>query len=180
MKIIETNLHGCLVIEPTIFEDERGSFFESYQKEKLDKMLGFEVNFVQTNQSISKKGTLRGLHFQEGKHAQAKLVSVVKGSVFDIVVDIRKYSPTYGSHIKVELSDSNKKSIFIPKGMAHGFVALEETVFTYQCDNFYNKDSESGIIYNDKILDIKWDYPESEMIISLKDKQLPLFSEIDL
>ncbi len=180
MEIKETILKGCFIIEPTIYKDERGVFFESYQKKELDTAIGYNVDFVQTNQSISKKGTLRGLHFQKGEYAQAKLVSVVKGTVFDIVVDIRKYSPTYGSYIKVELSDSNKKSIFIPKGMAHGFVALEETVFTYQCDNFYNKDSESGIIYNDRILDIKWDYPESEMIISLKDKQLPLFSEIDL
>ncbi|WP_298485365.1 dTDP-4-dehydrorhamnose 3,5-epimerase [uncultured Maribacter sp.] len=180
MKIIETNLHGCVVIEPTIFEDERGSFFESYQKEKLDKILGFEVNFVQTNQSISKKGTLRGLHFQEGKHAQAKLVSVAKGRVLDVVVDIRKDSSSYGKHFKIELSENNKKSIFIPKGMAHGFLALEETIFIYQCDNYYNKRSERGIIYDDEVLNIDWDYPKSKMIISSKDKELTLFSELNL
>ncbi|WP_291867276.1 dTDP-4-dehydrorhamnose 3,5-epimerase [Maribacter sp.] len=180
MKVIKTNLKGCIVIEPAIFKDERGLFFEAYQKEKLDKAIGYEVNFIQTNQSISKEGTLRGLHFQEGKYAQAKLVSVVKGRVLDVVVDIRKDSPTYGEHFKIELSGDNKKILFIPKGMAHGFLALEETIFTYQCDNYYNKESERGILYSDPDLNIIWDFPTSKRILSSKDKELPLFSELDL
>lgn len=180
MKVTKTNLQGCVVIEPTIYEDDRGIFFEMYQKENLDKAIGYPVNFVQTNQSISKKGTLRGLHFQEGKYAQSKLVSVSKGRVLDVVVDLRKNSRSYGEHISIELSESNKKTLFIPKGMAHGFLALEETIFTYQCDNYYNKDFESGIVYNDKTLSISWDYPTTKMIISAKDKALSLFSELDL
>ncbi|WP_298475040.1 dTDP-4-dehydrorhamnose 3,5-epimerase [uncultured Maribacter sp.] len=180
MKVTKTNLEGCVVIEPTIYEDERGVFFEAYKKESLDEAIGYKVNFVQSNQSISKKGTLRGLHFQEGKHAQAKLVSVVKGKVLDVVVDLRKDSISYGKYFKIELSEANKKSLFIPKGMAHGFLALKETIFTYQCDNYYNKEAERGILYCDNKLNIDWNLPVSKMILSLKDKGLPLFSELDL
>ncbi|RKR14779.1 dTDP-4-dehydrorhamnose 3,5-epimerase [Maribacter vaceletii] len=180
MKVTETNLKGCFIIDPTIYEDDRGVFFETYQKERLDTIVGYEVNFVQANQSLSQEGTLRGLHFQRGNYAQAKLVSVVKGNILDVVVDIRKDSNTYGEHFKIQLSEINKKQLFIPKGMAHGFLALEETIFTYQCDNFYNRNSEQGIIYNDEKLGINWGYPESKMIISLKDRELPSFSEIKL
>lgn len=178
MKILKTKLKGCFVIEPVIFKDERGYFFETFQKERFEKAIGENINFVQTNQSYSVKGTLRGLHFQIGKFAQAKLITVPKGKILDVVVDIRKDSPTYGLHFMIELSESNHKSLFVPKGMAHGFLALEETVFTYQCDNFYNKESERGILYSDSDLAIDWQYDADNLIVSEKDKLLPNFNSI--
>lgn len=180
MKISETKLKGCFVIEPNIFKDERGFFFEAYQKERFDKAIGETVDFVQTNQSFSVKGTLRGLHFQTGKFAQAKLVSVPKGKIVDVVVDLRKNSPTLGQHFKIELSEYNHNMLFIPRGMAHGFLALEETIFTYQCDNYYNKESESGILYSDSDLAIDWGYHPNNLIISKKDELLPNFNSIIL
>jgi dTDP-4-dehydrorhamnose 3,5-epimerase len=178
VKILKTKLKGCFVIEPVIFKDERGYFFETFQKERFEKAIGENINFVQTNQSYSVKGTLRGLHFQIGKFAQAKLITVPKGKILDVVVDIRKDSPTYGLHFMIELSESNHKSLFVPKGMAHGFLALEETVFTYQCDNFYNKESERGILYSDSDLAIDWQYDADNLIVSEKDKLLPNFNSI--
>lgn len=178
MKILETNLKGCLIIEPSIFKDERGYFFETYQKEIFDKTIGNTVDFVQTNQSFSVKGTLRGLHFQIGKFAQAKLVSVPKGKILDVVVDLRKNSPTLGQHFRIELSEYNHKMLFIPRGMAHGFLALEETIFTYQCDNYYNRESERGVFYNDPDLSINWEYDTENIIVSEKDKLLPNFKSI--
>lgn len=174
MNITETHLKGCFVIDPQVFEDNRGDFFESYQKKKLDAALGYTVNFVQTNQSVSKKGVLRGLHFQKGAYAQAKLVRVVKGEALDVVVDIRKDSITFGQHVKVKLSESNKKSVFVPKGMAHGFLTLsKEVIFLYQCDNYYNKNAEGGIIYNDEDLAIDWGLSKDQLILSTKDTILP-------
>ena len=179
MNVIKTPLKDCLVFEPKIFSDNRGVFFESYQKRTLDKALGYEVNFVQNNQSISKQGVLRGLHFQVGDYAQSKLVRVIKGEVLDVVVDVRKTSKTFGQHFKIKLSESNLKSLFIPKGMAHGFITLsKEAIFTYQCDNYYHKEAESGIVYNDVDLNIDWEYPKEELTLSPKDSILPTLKEV--
>ncbi|TDS18641.1 dTDP-4-dehydrorhamnose 3,5-epimerase [Maribacter caenipelagi] len=179
MKITETKLKGCLILEPQVFEDHRGVFFEVFKKRELEDFLGYKIDFVQENTSISKKGVLRGLHFQIGEGAQAKLVSVQKGEVVDVIVDIRPDSKTFGEHIKVTLSDKNHKSIFIPKGMAHGFLSItNEVIFNYFCDNYYNPKMESGILYNDCDLDIDWDFPLSELIISEKDLILPSFKEL--
>ncbi|WP_396632690.1 dTDP-4-dehydrorhamnose 3,5-epimerase [Maribacter sp. R86514] len=179
MKITETKLKGCLILEPQIFEDNRGVFYEVFKKKELESVLGYEVDFVQENTSISKKGVLRGLHFQTGDSAQAKLVSVQNGEVVDVIVDVRSDSASYGQHIKINLSETNKKSIFIPKGMAHGFLALtDQVVFNYLCDDYYNPKEESGIIYNDPDLAIDWNYPLSELIVSEKDLLLPTFKNL--
>ena len=179
MKITETKLKGCLILEPQIYEDNRGVFYEVFKKKELESFLGYEVDFVQENSSISKKGVLRGLHFQTGDSAQAKLVSVQKGEVVDVIVDVRSDSASYGQHIKINLSETNKKSIFIPKGMAHGFLALtDQVVFNYLCDDYYNPKEESGIIYNDPDLAIDWNYPLSELIVSEKDLLLPTFKNL--
>lgn len=181
MNVVETHLKGCFIIEPQVFKDERGLFFETYQKEKFEKAIGRSIDFVQDNQSVSKRGVLRGLHFQEGDYAQAKWVHVVKGEVLDVVVDLRKNSKTFKQHFKIKLSAENMKSIFIPKGIAHGFLTLsEEAVFTYKCDNYYHQASESGIIYNDETLQIDWEYPIQDIILSEKDRELPKFKELYL
>ena len=156
MEIIKTPIKGLLVISPNIFGDERGYFFESWNKQTY-KDIGLDVEFVQDNESLSQKGVLRGLHFQEPPFAQAKLVRVVKGSVLDVVVDIRKDSETYGQHFSLNLSEGNKKMIWIPSGFAHGFLTLEDdTIFTYKCTGMYNKDSECALIWNDLDLNINW------------------------
>ncbi|MBT2160333.1 dTDP-4-dehydrorhamnose 3,5-epimerase [Zobellia barbeyronii] len=178
MRITETNLSGCFIMEPTLFKDERGVFFESYQQKKFEEAIGKKVNFVQDNISVSSKGVLRGLHLQTGVHAQAKLVQVVHGEVLDVIVDLRPDSPTFGEHYKLKLSSKNRTLIFIPKGMAHGFVTLsQEATFMYKCDAFYNSASESGVIYNDKDLKIDWQYPIKTPIVSEKDILLPTFKE---
>ena len=179
MKVIESPLTGCFLIEPSVFEDERGQFYEAYRRNRLDKHVGMKVDFVQDNVSYSKKGVLRGLHFQKGDSAQAKLVQVLKGEVLDVIVDIRKDSPTFGEYFKEKLSSKNKKSIFIPKGMAHGFLALtEEVIFLYKCDAYYDPKSEAGILYNDPSLAIDWEINEDELILSEKDLQLPLLKDL--
>ena len=179
MKIVQTPLKGCVVLTPTVFCDGRGRFFESYKKEAFNEALGQEVNFVQDNESFSSKGVLRGLHFQKGKCAQAKLVRVVHGSVLDVAVDLSPDSTTYGEHFSIELSADNKKQLFVPRGFAHGFVVLSDTaVFSYKCDNYYNKESESGIIYNDPTLNIDWKLPSEQLQLSEKDLQLPKFTAI--
>lgn len=179
MILTETGLNGCYIIEPKVFKDERGAFFESFQKEKLEKALGRPLDFVQDNQSISKRGVLRGLHFQNGSHAQAKLVQVVKGSILDVIVDLREGSATFGTHIKVNLSDTKKQLIFIPRGMAHGFVVTsEEAIFSYKCDNYYHQPAEGGIAYNDPTLAIDWEYPVEHIILSDKDARLPSFKSL--
>jgi dTDP-4-dehydrorhamnose 3,5-epimerase len=176
MTVKETPLRGCYIIEPTVFEDQRGYFFESFNQKKFKDTIGETVNFVQDNESLSSKGVLRGLHYQTGEYAQAKLVRVIKGNVLDVAVDIRKDSKTYGQQFSIELSEANKKQLFIPKGFAHGFIVLSNTaIFSYKCDNYYNKESEGGIIYNDETLNIDWQLPENEMIISEKDQVLPTF-----
>jgi len=178
MKVEESNLKNCFIIEPTVFEDQRGYFFESFNVKTFYKLTGLKVNFIQDNESKSSKGVLRGLHFQTGEFEQAKLVRVINGSVLDICVDLRKGSKTFGKNFSVILSEENKKQLFIPRGFAHGFVVLEDdTIFSYKCDNYYNKASEGGIIYNDKDLNIDWHLPNSELILSNKDKALSTFQK---
>ena len=174
MNFIPTKLEGCFVIEPKIFNDERGYFLERFNENTFQKGIGQPVHFVQDNQSFSSKGVLRGLHYQTGEHAQAKLVRVLQGEVLDVVVDIRPDSKTYGESFSVVLSGENQKQFFIPRGFAHGFLVLSETAtFFYKCDNFYNKESEGGIIYNDKSLNIDWQFSNAELLISEKDAILP-------
>lgn len=181
MKIEETRLKGCYIIKPTVFFDERGYFFESFNQQKFSKLIGEEINFVQDNQSYSSRGVLRGLHYQRGEFAQAKLVQVLKGKVLDVVVDLRSNSETFGEHITVELTSENKKQLFIPRGFAHGFIVLsEEAEFFYKCDNFYNKNSEEGIRYDDPQLKINWKIGNMTLIVSEKDKILPNFKDARL
>jgi len=156
MEVIKTPIEGLLVIKPRIFEDDRGYFFESWSKDSFLKV-GLDLDFVQDNQSLSQKGVLRGLHFQNPPFAQGKLVRVIKGTVVDVAVDIRKNSPTYGQHFAVELSEENKTVFWIPPGFAHGFVTLkDDTIFTYKCTGVYNKESEGALIWNDEDLNIDW------------------------
>lgn len=177
MEVTETYLKGCFIIEPQVFGDERGFFFESFNKNKFRELTGIEIEFVQDNEAFSYKGILRGLHFQKGEFAQAKLVRVVKGKVLDVAVDLRPGSKTFGKHFSVILSEENKKQLFIPRGFAHGYAVLEDhTVFSYKCDNYYNKESESGVIYNDSDLNIDWKLNEDEVVLSEKDKKLNSFS----
>ncbi|MDT0554131.1 dTDP-4-dehydrorhamnose 3,5-epimerase [Urechidicola vernalis] len=179
MKVTKTSLSECFIIEPTIIGDERGYFYESFHQKKFEDLTGLKVNFVQDNQSLSRKGTLRGLHFQRDDYAQAKLVQVLRGTVLDVVVDLREGSKTFGKHFSIELSSENKKQLFIPRGFAHGFVVLSaEAEFFYKCDNYYHKDAESGIMYNDPDLGIDWELPQRELIISDKDLHLPSFSAL--
>ena len=179
MTVKETKLKGCFIIEPKIFEDKRGYFLESYNQKTFNKLIGTNINFVQDNESFSSKGVLRGLHYQTGAHAQAKLVRVLKGKVLDVAVDLRKESQTFGQYTAVELSEENRKQLFVPRGFAHGFIVLEnDTLFSYKCDNYYDKTSESGIIFNDKALNINWNFPEGKMIVSEKDKNLTTFENL--
>ncbi|MEL0651800.1 dTDP-4-dehydrorhamnose 3,5-epimerase [Algibacter sp. TI.3.09] len=174
----ETKLRGCFILEPKVFEDSRGYFFESFNQKTFNKLIGQEINFIQDNESFSSKGVLRGLHYQEGESAQAKLVRVIKGKVLDIAIDIRKESSTYGQYVSIELTEENKKQLFVPRGFAHGFIVLSDTaIFSYKCDNFYKKEAEGGIIYNDKDLNIDWKLDEKDFVISEKDLQLPTFKE---
>lgn len=179
MKVTKTNLEGCLIIEPKIFDDGRGSFFESFNQKVFEEKTGLKTRFVQDNQSISQRGVLRGLHMQKGAFSQAKLVRVIKGKVLDVAVDVRKNSPTFGEHFSIELSDKNNKQLFVPRGFLHGFSVLEDdTIFSYKCDNYYNKDSESGVLYNDPKLNIDWKLKGEEIVLSEKDKYLKLFKDI--
>jgi dTDP-4-dehydrorhamnose 3,5-epimerase len=175
MQIKETNIDGLYIIQPKVFEDPRGYFFESYNKKAFSEN-GIDADFVQDNQSLSQKGVLRGLHFQNPPHAQGKLVSVTKGAVLDVAVDLRKGSVTYGKHFSIELNEQNKTMFWVPAGFAHGFLTLEDnTIFSYKCTNFYNKESEGCILWNDETLNIDWgpSYPQ----LSEKDKQGVLFSD---
>ena len=168
MKFSKTEIEGLVIIEPNVFEDDRGHFFESYNKNEFVEN-GINIDFVQDNQSFSQKGVLRGLHFQNLPFAQAKLIRVITGSVLDVAVDIRKNSPTYGQHQNIILSGKNKKMFFIPEGFAHGFLTLEDnTIFSYKCSNFYNTPSEDSILWNDKLLNINWDIDSP--LLSEKDK----------
>ena len=176
MKVTTTNIKGLLVLEPKVFGDHRGYFFESYNKETLKGHV--DVDFVQDNESFSSYGVLRGLHYQLPPYAQSKLVRVVQGEVLDVAVDIREGSNTYGQWFSVRLSAENKKQFFIPRGFAHGFVVLSDTaIFAYKCDNYYNKESEGGLMYNDSKLNIDWEILMEDMKLSEKDLVHPEFGE---
>jgi len=178
MKGIETKLKGCFILEPTVFEDERGYFFESFNENKLEAILGYKPSFVQDNQSKSSYGVVRGLHLQAGEHSQAKLVRVVEGAVIDVAVDVRKDSPTFGQSVAVELSAENKRQLFVPRGFLHGFSVISESaVFFYKCDNGYNKDSEDGVNPLDLDLAIDWQLEQKDMLLSEKDKEAQSFAD---
>ena len=180
MNIIETEIQGVFIIEPKVFGDSRGYFFESFSKKEFDSKIG-PVEFVQDNESKSCYGVVRGLHFQKPPHAQAKLVRVVKGKVLDVAVDLRKDSPTYGKHVAVELSEDNHRQVFIPKGFAHGFSVLsEEAVFQYKCDDYYAPETEGAVAWNDPELNIDWRIPADKMILSEKDKRHPELKDLKL
>jgi dTDP-4-dehydrorhamnose 3,5-epimerase len=177
LELQKTNLKDCFILIPQVFEDNRGSFSETFNAHQFAGQTGLNISFIQDNQSISKFGVVRGLHFQQGTHAQAKLVRVVQGKVLDIAVDLRKESPSFGHSISLVLSAENRKQLFVPRGFAHGFSVLEDnTLFAYKCDNFYNKESERGIIYNDATLALDWHLSSNEVIISEKDLELPTFA----
>lgn len=170
----ETKLKGCFLIDPKIITDERGYFMESFNEKTFQEGIQQSVRFVQDNQSYSTKGVLRGLHFQVEDHAQAKLVRVLHGEVLDVAVDIRPDSPTFGQYEAVLLSAENQRQFFIPRGFAHGFLVLSETAtFFYKCDNFYNKEAEGGILFNDPTIGIDWNFPLEQLLISEKDQHLP-------
>ena len=178
MNLVKTKLDGLIVLKPTVFKDSRGYFMESYNQKNINKLLG-NVNFVQDNESKSSRGVLRGLHFQKPPYTQAKLVRCLKGSVLDVVLDIRKGSKTYGIFETILLTEENKKQLFIPKGFAHGFIVISKSaIFSYKVDNYYNPDSESGILWSDLDLNIDWKINKNEIIVSEKDKNLPTFNEI--
>ncbi|OJV53747.1 MAG: dTDP-4-dehydrorhamnose 3,5-epimerase [Bacteroidetes bacterium 43-16] len=178
MQAEETKLKGCFLLKPSVFEDARGYFFESFNQVKFEELTKANGNFVQDNQSFSTFGTIRGLHMQTGDSAQAKLVRVLAGEVLDVAVDLRPGSPTYGDWIGVKLSAENNLQLYIPRGFAHGFSVLSETaVFAYKCDNFYNKSAEAGIRYDDPVLSIDWEVPASAMQFSEKDLELPFFNK---
>lgn len=177
MEIIKTKLDGVVIIEPKIFRDSRGYFFESFSQREFEEKV-CQINFVQDNESMSSYGVMRGLHFQRPPFTQAKLVRCVKGAVLDVAVDIRKDSPTYGQHVAVELSEDNHYQMFIPHGFAHGFSVLSETaVFQYKCDQFYHPESDAGISILDKSLGIDWSIPTDKAILSDKDTRHPLFKD---
>lgn len=181
MNILQTGFPGLLVIGPQVFEDERGYFFESYQLHRFNEKAGISQPFIQDNESKSAKGTVRGLHYQLGDFAQAKLVRVIQGSVFDVVVDIRKGSPTFGEWYGIELNDKNKKQLYVPRGFAHGFSVLSESaIFSYKCDNLYNKSAERSIHPFDSTLNIDWKVDKQSAIVSNKDMYAPLFTEAEM
>ena len=177
MKIKETPLKDCYIIEPTLFKDDRGYFYEKFNEQKFQELTGMNGHFVQDNVSKSSYGVLRGLHLQKAEHAQAKLVSCLEGKVWDVAVDLRTDSPTFGKWFGVELSEENKLQFYVPRGFGHGFSVLTETaIFAYKCDNFYNKESEGGVLWNDQDLNIDWNLPEADVLLSDKDKIQPTFA----
>lgn len=180
MNFIETEIPEVLIIEPKVFADERGYFFESYREDKLKEVLGHPVDFVQDNESKSSYGVLRGLHFQLPPFAQSKLVRVTRGKILDIAVDIREGSPTFGKYVSAELSEENKRMMFIPRGFAHGFIVLsEEVIFSYKVDNYYSQESDRGIAFNDPRLNIDWQIDADALQLSAKDQMQPLLSDAD-
>lgn len=179
MIFTKTEIPDVFVIEPKVHGDDRGYFFESFRQDKFNDCLGREIKFIQDNESKSTFGVLRGLHFQRAPYAQSKLVRVIEGEVLDVAVDLRKDSATFGKHVAVKLSGENKKQLFIPQGFAHGFVVLSATcTFCYKVDNYYNAESDGGVLYNDPELNIDWGVELSELKISEKDKKLPFFKEV--
>lgn len=176
MNVVKTSIEGVVIIEPKIFGDSRGYFFESYNQRDFADVT--DTTFVQDNESLSCYGVVRGLHFQRPPYAQSKLVRVVSGCVLDVAVDIRRESPTYGQHVSVELNEDNHRQLFLPKGMAHGFAVLSpRAVFQYKCDNFYHPDAEGAIAWDDPVLNIDWHLPVEAIILSEKDKHHPLFNQ---
>jgi dTDP-4-dehydrorhamnose 3,5-epimerase len=180
MKIIETPIPGLLIIEPRVFADERGYFFESYNASNFEKY-GLQTNFVQDNESKSQRGVIRGLHYQLEPHSQTKLIRVIRGTVYDVALDLRKGSPTFGQWYGLEVSAANKKQFYIPKGFAHGFSVLSEyAIFSYKCDHFYTPASERGIRYDDPAFGIDWKLSEAEAIVSEKDRVLPFLTDAEM
>lgn len=179
MEVIKTDIEGVVIIEPRIFEDERGYFYESFSQREFEEKV-CRTTFVQDNQSKSSYGVLRGLHFQKPPHCQSKLVRCIKGRVLDVAVDIRKGSPTFGKYVAVELSEENHRQFFVPRGFAHGFAVLSpEAIFQYKCDNFYCKESEGAVAWNDPTIGIDWQVPASDVILSEKDRLNKCISEAD-
>jgi len=181
MQFIRTKIEDVIIVEPMVHGDERGYFVETFRQDKLEEFLGFKVNFCQDNESKSSRGVLRGLHYQLSPFAQTKLVRVIKGRVLDIAVDIRKNSPTFGQHVAVELSEENKRQLFVPRGFAHGFVVLEDdTVFAYKVDNYYSPENDRGILFDDAKINIDWKVKPSVLKLSEKDTKQPLLKDADL
>lgn len=179
MTVIETPFEGLLVLEPTVWKDDRGYFFESFSQQKLEAK-GIDYTWVQDNEARSSKGVLRGLHFQKGSAAQAKLVRVTRGEVLDVVVDVRPDSKTFGQTYQILLSDENKKQLLVPRGFAHGYLTMSEvTVFNYKCDNYYNKDAEGGLCFDDESLKIDWGVSVDQLLIAEKDMEHPAFEDQD-
>jgi len=179
VKVIQTTIPEVVIIEPDVFGDSRGYFFESYSQKKFDELVR-PVRFVQDNESKSKYGVLRGLHFQKGKDAQSKLVRVVKGRVLDVAVDIRKGSPTFGKYVAVELTEDNHRQLFVPRGFAHGFSVLsDEAIFQYKCDNLYAPHAEGAIAWNDPEIGIDWQLPAEDVLLSAKDAVHPMLKEAE-
>lgn len=177
MNVIKTDIEGVVIIEPKVFGDDRGYFFESFSQPRFDELVR-PVKFVQDNESKSKYGVLRGLHFQKGQHAQSKLVRVVKGRVLDVAVDIRKGSPTFGKYVAVELTEDNHRQFFVPRGFAHGFAVLsEEAIFQYKCDNLYAPESEGAVIWNDPEIGIDWGLAAEDVVLSPKDMCHPMLKD---
>ena len=179
MNIIQTKLPGVLIIEPDVFGDDRGYFYESFNKKRFQELTGIDVNFIQDNESRSKYGVVRGLHFQKGEFTQTKLVHVAQGRILDVAVDIRRDSPTFGRYVATELSDSNHRQLYIPRGYAHGFSVLsEEAIFQYKCDNYYAPQAEGGVFWSDPDIGIDWQLPMDVITLSEKDKKHPLLKDI--
>ena len=181
MEFIRTKIEDVIIIDPTVHGDDRGYFIETFRQDKLEDFLGFKVNFCQDNESKSSKGVIRGLHYQLAPFAQTKLVRVIKGRVLDVAVDIRKGSPTFGQHVAVELSEENKRQLFVPRGFAHGFVVLEDdTVFAYKVDNYYSPQNDRGILFSDPQIGIDWKIETSLLNLSDKDTKQPILKDADL
>jgi len=180
MKFIRTEIPDVVIVEPVVHGDDRGYFVETFRQDKLEDFLGFKVNFCQDNESKSSRGVLRGLHYQLSPAAQTKLVRVIKGSVLDVAVDIRKGSPTFGLHVAVELNATNKRQLFVPRGFAHGFVVLEDdTTFAYKVDNYYSPENDRGIAFDDSTLKIDWQVDIKDLNLSAKDTKQPLFKDAE-
>jgi len=178
MNFIKTDIPEVIIIEPKLFGDDRGYFVETFRKDKLEEFIGYKINFCQDNESKSKKGVLRGLHYQLPPFAQTKLVRVIKGKVLDVAVDIRKNSPTFGKYVAVELSEKNKRQLLVPRGFAHGFLTLEDdTIFAYKVDSYYSPECDRGIAYDDKTIGIDWILPKEELLLSDKDTKQPKLNE---
>jgi dTDP-4-dehydrorhamnose 3,5-epimerase len=180
MEFIRTEIPDVVIIDPKVFGDERGYFVETFRQDKLEEFLGFKVNFIQDNESKSSYGVLRGLHYQMNPAAQTKLVRVIKGKVLDVAVDIRKGSPTFGQHVSVELTEENKRQLFVPRGFAHGFTVLsDEAIFAYKVDNYYSPENDRGMAFDDDDIGVNWTIPHHAMNLSEKDTKQPSFKDAD-